>query len=308
MRKIVLADDFLVDNYLSAEFRVPVTLLHTNACSPLATNAIGGNIWNDFSSQSYKELPSVGDITWYHPVSGEPRKYTMPAGGRGYTRPPSLVSVWSTAPFLLNNTVGRFEESPSVDARMRSFNDSIEKMLWPEKRDRDDVLGAKIPGRIDRTTTRSFLHLASGFLPDALQRLRSPSQRLLPWIFGDDGVQIGPIPADTPVGLLTNLNPLSEDRDPAKRLERASRLVDLLVRMKLDLLKLPSNATDDQARQVLINLVDPMLELSKCPDLIVNRGHYFGTGYVEPGASDPVQEAALSDQDKRALIEFVKTF
>ncbi|HMJ60735.1 MAG TPA: hypothetical protein VK493_03190, partial [Bryobacteraceae bacterium] len=90
--------------------------------------------------------------------------------------------------------------------------------------------------------------------------------------------------------------------------ERAARLVDLLIRMKLDLLKLPSNATDDQARQVLMNLVDPMLELSKCPDLIVNRGHYFGTGYVEPGASDPVQEAALSDQDKRALIEFVKTF
>jgi hypothetical protein len=209
---------------------------------------------------------------------------------------------------LLNNTVGRFEESPSVDARMRSFNDSIEKMLWPERRDRDDVLGAKIPGRIDRTTTRSFLHLASGFLPDPFQRLRSPSQRLLPWIFGDDGVQIGPIPANTPVGLLTNLNPLSEDRDPAKRLERAGRLVDLLIRMKLDLLKLPSNATDDQARQVLMNLVDPMLELSKCPDLIVNRGHYFGTGYVEPGASDPVQEAALSDQDKRALIEFVKTF
>ena len=104
MRKIVLADDFLNDNYLSAEFRVPVTLLHTNACSPLATNAIGGNIWSDFSSQSYKDLPSVGQITWYHPVSGEPHKYKMPAGGRGYTRPPSLVSVWSTAPFLLNNT------------------------------------------------------------------------------------------------------------------------------------------------------------------------------------------------------------
>jgi hypothetical protein len=253
-------------------------------------------------------LPSVGEITWYHPVSGAPYKYTMPAGGRGYTRPPSLVSVWSTAPFLLNNTVGRFEESPSVDARMRSFNDSIEKMLWPEKRDRDDVLGAKIPGRIDRTTTRSFLHLASGFLPDALQRLRAPSQRLAPWIFGDDGIQIGPIPAGTPVGLLTNLNPLAEGNDPAKHLEQAGKLVDLLLRIKLDLLKLPSNATDEQARQVLMNLVDPMLALSKCPDLIVNRGHYFGTGYVEPGQPGPAREAALSDQDKRALIEFLKTF
>ena len=114
-----LAPDFLDDNYLSAEFRVPVTLLETNACSPLATNALGGNIWDNFSSQSYKELPSVGEITWYHPYTGEPRSYTMPAGGRGYTRPPSLISLWSTAPFLLNNTVGRFETSPSVEARMR---------------------------------------------------------------------------------------------------------------------------------------------------------------------------------------------
>ena len=60
MREIVLADDFLDDNYLSTELRVPVTLLETNACSPLATNAIAGNIWDNFSSQSYKDLPSVG--------------------------------------------------------------------------------------------------------------------------------------------------------------------------------------------------------------------------------------------------------
>ena len=43
------------------EFRVPVTLLETNACSPLARNALAGNIWDNFSSQSYKDLPSVGE-------------------------------------------------------------------------------------------------------------------------------------------------------------------------------------------------------------------------------------------------------
>src|SRR5262245_10542551 len=78
MREIVTAPDFLTDNYLSAEFRVPVTLLQTNACSPLATNALGNNIWDNFSSQSYKDLPSVGQITWYHPYTSEPRTYTMP--------------------------------------------------------------------------------------------------------------------------------------------------------------------------------------------------------------------------------------
>ncbi len=169
MREIVLAKDFLDDNYLSNEARVPVTLLQTNACSPLATNAIGGNIWDNFSSQSYKDLPSVGDITWYHPYTGAPQTYTMPAGGRGYTRPPSLVSVWSTAPFLLNNTVGHFESSPSVEARMRAFQDGIEQMLWPEKREKDSLLGDKIPGKIDRTPEPTYLRVAGGYLPDFLQ-------------------------------------------------------------------------------------------------------------------------------------------
>jgi len=33
----------------------------------------------------------------------------------------------------------------------------------------------------------------------------------------------------------------------------------------------------------------PLLELSKCPDFVVNRGHYFGTDKLaeEPGLSDP---------------------
>ena len=63
----------------------------------------------------------------------------MPAGGRGYTRPPSLISVWSTAPFLLNNSVGPFDQDPSVEARMQVFDASIEQMLWPEKREQDAV-------------------------------------------------------------------------------------------------------------------------------------------------------------------------
>src|SRR5262249_6319518 len=103
MRAIVQAPDFLDNNYLSTDFRVPVTLLRTNACSPLATNAIAGNIWDNFSSQSYKDLPSVGKITIYNPFTGEPMTYQMPAGGRGYTRVPSLISIWSTAPFLQND-------------------------------------------------------------------------------------------------------------------------------------------------------------------------------------------------------------
>lgn len=312
MRSIVLAKDFLDGNYLSNDARVPVTLLHTNACSPLATNAIRDNIWNDFSSESYKSLPSVGAITYYDPYTGEPHTYTMPAGGRGYTRVPSLVSVWSTAPFLLNNSVGRFEPSPSVDARMRSFDDAIEQLLWPQKRERDALLGDKVPGTMDRTTAQSFVRVAPGYLPPFARRHRGLLAALFPWAFRgeDDGVEIGPIPAGTPVGLLANLRLLSEEPDAASRLAYEARVAGFLIEAKTDLARLPHPASDDQARAAFKNLVPNLMALSKCPDFIVNRGHYFGTGYTEPGsaAADAGTEAALSDTDKRALIEFLKTF
>ncbi|HXC72515.1 MAG TPA: hypothetical protein VN644_21180 [Pyrinomonadaceae bacterium] len=301
MRQIVLADDFLKDNYLSTELRIPVTLLQTNACSPLATNAIGNNIWDNFSSQSYKDLPSVGNITWYDPITGEPRQYMMPAGGRGYTRPPSLISLWSTAPYLLNNSVGQFESSPSVEARMRSFQNSIEQMLWPEKRDKDEVLGDKIPGRIDRTTQQSYLRVGAGFLPDFLQGSGGFLSKYFPAIFSDEGIEIGPLPKGTPVSLLSNLDLLAPTSGLVDRAKRDADILQLLLDMKHALKNLPQGATDEQAKDALRPLVGPMLKFSKCPDLIVNRGHYFGTDKFE-------QEPGLSDDDKRALIEFLKTF
>lgn len=301
MKKIVLGDDFLTDNFLSTELRVPVTLLETNACSPLATNGIGGNIWDNFTSQSYKDLPSVGSITVVHPYTGEPRQYQMPAGGRGYTRPASLLSVWSTAPFLLNNTVGKFDQSPSVEARMKSFQNSIEQMLWPERRDKDSVLGAKGVGLIDRTTVPSYLRVAKGYLPDFLAKPQDWNSRLLPQLFGKDGIEIGPIPAGTPINLLSNLDLLSDGTDGATRIEHDKKVFELLIKLKLDLKALPAGATDADARRVFANLVDPLLALNKCPDFVVNRGHYFGTSYFK-------EEPGLTDADKRALIEFVKTF
>jgi len=301
MLEISRRPDFLDHNYLSTELRIPVTLLQTNACSPLATNALRGNIWDNFSSSSYKDLPSVGTIIWYHPYTGEPRTYEMPAGGRGYTRPPSLISLWSTAPFLLNNTVGEFNGDPSVKGRLAAFQNSIEQMLWPEKRDKDELLGDKIPGRIDRTTETSYLRVSYGYLPDALQKLRGIA-RFFPWLIDEENktIQIGPIPKGTPVGLLANLNPLSESSDAIVRLNHDKELLSVVLKINADLLKLPKGATDEDARRVFANVVDPLLELSKCPDLIVNRGHYFGTGKFAS------EEPGLSDADKRALIAFVK--
>jgi hypothetical protein len=297
MRKIAAADDFLRDNYLSTELRVPSTLMQTNMCSPLATNAIAGDIWDNFSSQSYKQLPAVGSVTVRHPVTGAAYDYALPGGGRGFTRPASLVSVWSTAPLLQNNSIGRFNPSPSVDARMGVFQDSIEKLLWPERREKDAIFqnesGPGV-GIIDRTTAESVIWVPEGFIPPGLRPLLGIGRRLFPFLFRDGAIEVGPIPAGYPVSLLSNVDVLGPDEQTAK--ERADRKQLLLRTLK--------RAKDDakNGRNAFANpeTMEAFLSLSKCKDFVVNKGHYFGTSYQ-------TEEPPLSDADKRALIGFLKT-
>jgi len=315
MRKIVLAPDFLKDNYLSTDARIPVTLLRTNICSPLATNALGGNIWDNFSSHSYKNLPSVGTVTISDPFTGDPMPYQMPAGGRGYTRVPSLISLWSTGPYLLNNTVGYYSTDPSVDGRMKVFEDSIEKMLWPEKRERDAEFGDKVPGTIDRTTARSNVTIPAGFVPEVLQPLQGTLHRWFPWLVSSGGdIVLGPIPKGIPVGLLSNIRLRSESDDPSVKVSHLRNMATFLVKLKEDLKSAPKDASDETLRAIFADLKNPMMELSKCPDFVVNRGHYFGTVQFnkQDGLSEDERafghEPELTDDDRRALIAFLKTF
>jgi hypothetical protein len=290
MRAKVLEPEFLKDNYLSTELRVPVDLLGINACSPLATNAIEDNIWDNFSSESYKKLPSVGTITIRNPLTGAEEPYALPAGGRGYIRPASLLSLWSTAPFLQNNSVGPFYYEPSVESRMKSFKASIRQMLWPEDRERDTLFPTPGPGTgfIDRMTVDSFLEVPIGYVPDFLQPLIG--------LFPGDGtsIKIGPFPKGMPVGLLTNMDLMGFDLPPKERPAYLAGLLALFKQMKV---ALKPGADPGEVRK----LEEQMLRFSKCRDLVVNKGHYFGTSYF-------TEEPGLSDDDKMALIEFLKTF
>ena len=290
MRAKVLDPEFLKDNYLSTELRVPVDLLGINACSPLGTNAIRDNIWDNFSSESYKQLPSVGTMTIRNPLTGAEEPYPLPAGGRGYIRPASLVSLWSTAPFLQNNSVGPFYYEPSVESRMKSFKASIRQMLWPEDRKRDALFSTPGPGTgvIDRMTVDSFLEVPKGYVPDFLQPLLG--------LFPGDGtsIKIGPFPKGMPVGLITNMDLMGFDLPKDQRPAYLAGLLDLFKQMKV---ALKPGADPGEVRK----LEEQMLRFSKCRDLVVNKGHYFGTSYF-------TEEPALSDDDKTALVEFLKTF
>ena len=138
---------FWKNNYLSTDYRIPINLVRTNACRAMATNAMNGHMWYDFASDSYQQLPSVGAIPFFNPYLGETaatiassrahaaaRRRAGGGGGPGFYRVPTLISIWTTAPLLHNNSLGMFNNDPSVDGRLLAFDDAIRKLLWPERR------------------------------------------------------------------------------------------------------------------------------------------------------------------------------
>jgi hypothetical protein len=271
-REAVLRDDFLDDNFLSDDRRRRVTDIKTNACAALATNAVRGHVWDNFSSETYKTLPSVGEIEVHHPLDGATHKFKAPSGGVGYYRPPSLVSLWAAAPFLHNNSVGVFTGDPSVAGRMKAFNDAAVKLLWPDRRAGKDS--------IYLTAMDSYLEIDEAFLPDFLKPLAEGG-----------ALRIGPIPAGTPINLLANLDVSVDVSDR----ERTAGLVELLRKIKKRLIQIRRGNLDSEAsKELLKNLIPDLLKMSKCPDFVVDRGHLFG--------------ANLPDTDKKALIEYLKTF
>jgi hypothetical protein len=270
MRREVQRPDFLENNFLSTEERVPVNIVGTNAARALATNATRGHVWDNFSSETYKTLPSIGEIEVQHPFDGSTYNFHVPGGGPGYYRVPSLIGIWATAPLLHNNSIGAYTGDPSVAGRVKAFNDAITKLLWPEKRRRMDSVA--------RTTAETFIEIPSAYLPSELQSITQ------------NGVmRVGPIPAGTPIDLLANADLDLSDRD------KAVARVELIAKMQSDLARIKlQHLSADASRQVLENLTPNLLKISKCPDFVLDRGHYFGT--------------KLPERDKLALIEFLKTF
>jgi hypothetical protein len=270
MRAEVQKPDFLDNNFLSTEKRIPVTVVGTNAARALATNAMRGHVWDNFSSETYKALPSAGMIEAQNPFNGSIYSFAAPGGGPGYYRVPSLIGVWATAPLLHNNSIGTYNGDPSVAGRMKAFHDAMTQLLWPAKR--------RGQASIARTTVDSYVEMPASYLPAALQS------------FAQNGyLRIGPIPAGTPIDLLANAD--LDVFNPGTARDRMA----LLQKIQNDLIAIYTQHLDaDAARQVLENLAPDLLRINKCPDFVLDRGHTFGTG--------------LPDEDKRALIEFLKTF
>jgi hypothetical protein len=238
-RNAVLQEDFLEGNFLSDDEKYPVSEIGTNAERALATNAERGQIWEQFSSESYKTAPAVrvmGLVNPLHPLLRLPP--VTATGGRGYYRTPSLINVWATAPFLHNNSIGLYNGDPSVAGRLAAYESAMNMLLWPGRR----------PGlrSIPRTTERSRFEF-------------------------EDGRSLC-VARNTPIDLIANVHVA-----PREHFERDKVLDNLLC-----------HVTGSGAANGLFLLMD------NAPDFVEDRGHTFGAG--------------LAEADKRALIEYMKTF
>ena len=101
---------------------------------------------------------------------------------------------------------------------MKVFDASIEQMLWPEKRERDAVLGDKVAGLIDRTTERSTVTVPTGFVPEALQPLQGTLHRWLPWLVEEGGdIVLGPIPEGRAGGAAGQPQAARRERRPRRQ-------------------------------------------------------------------------------------------
>lgn len=202
--EVVEQQAFWLNNFLSTDYRIPVTLVRTNASRAMATNAMSGHMWEDFSSESYRRLPSPGEIEFFNPYLGKdggmdtfsPRHRTPEGapergGGPGYYRVPTLVSIWATAPYLHNNSVGLFNNDPSVKGRLEAFDDGIRKLLWPERRlessSYNEATAERLQrdhGLIWRTPQETYLVVAAKNVPEIARRIPwvSRLRERFPWL------------------------------------------------------------------------------------------------------------------------------
>lgn len=121
--KAAMGGDFLENNFLSEDRRYPFCsdnpgiAIGTDAIRAVAFNATKDRIRQNFSSKAYKELPSVGKAAFYNPFNSDyPIEYKFPASGRGYCRPPFLISsAWAMAPLSHSNTPEIYSPDPSTE-------------------------------------------------------------------------------------------------------------------------------------------------------------------------------------------------
>ena len=166
-------------DWLGNDELVPYTEIGTNRCRALHNNHHKGHIFEEFASETYREKPAPpaenAMISPLIPVIGGGDAWfggkEEVGGGNGYLRNVSLLSIWSHAPFLHNNALGKLMRRPdgsidyTVAGRIAMFEDAMSELLMS---DDPDVIPHREPiiSRIKHPTKLPIKSAGTPLLPE----------------------------------------------------------------------------------------------------------------------------------------------
>ena len=273
-RKLVLSDDFLKNNYLSDDQRHPATELGTNVQRAEGTNAQAGSTWGQMSSQTYKDMRAVPmKITDFN-ANGEALPLYNPLSGKNdidWTGP----SAFYRTPTL----VGIWATAPFLHNNALGdykADPSLENRI---ARYNDAMTKMLWPERRLGIKSIKVTSEDSSFpelFPEMLKTIKFLDGLTLKLLY---------LPKGTPVNLLMNLNP-----------KHFPELVEAYIKgvLKGEPRHKFKSFINRRRDAGMASMLQRMLELNTVPDFIEDRGHTFGS--------------KLSDEDKKALVEYVKYF
>ena len=122
-------------------------------------------------------------------------------------------------------------------------------------------------------------------------------------------LKLGPIPAGTPINLVSNIDltyagvKLDAFFAPKTVLTAQYELIDAIVSLTRASFEIKYKGLKGEvARDRFMELAaKDLIQTSKCADMTVNRGHYFGTKYSR-------NHVGFTQAEQEALIEYLKHF
>ncbi|MFZ0396907.1 MAG: hypothetical protein WAM06_02530 [Methyloceanibacter sp.] len=271
-RDLVLRDDFLVDNYLSDDQRHPLSKLGTNAQRAMGTNAMGGHTWGQMSSQTYKDERVPTEPLQDQDANGKPIPLYDPLTGKNDIKFEAPASFYRT-PTL----VSVWATAPYLHNNALGIYTGDPSVAGRMAAYQDGMTKLLWPEKRLGIKSMKVTTEDSALPPMVTQQL----QQFVPGL----DVSLLRVPKGTPINLIMNVHPKNL---PAVVQAYVDGVLQGAPKEKFAELQPQNHAAALQRVQ------EKMLEVSLCPDFIEDRGHTFGRD--------------LSDQDKRALIEYMKYF
>lgn len=306
-------------DFMSNDKSVSAAVVGTYKCRALHTNHKKGHVWEEFGSDSYRAKPGT-----MKDAQGK-----VIAGGPGYYRPASLLSVWATAPLMHNNAIGpevcgnkdgdpfHFNTyvgqqtnpdtvhkcdltfDPSVEGRLTVFDQSLDRLFTPP---------SQRPPKLSVATEDILIPLGL-----SLKSIGGPARKFyLQFKAGTPVARIGNLDFKNLAGDIAGSLPYYDPDDDEKfdtywstiagescgpRMARAVRqTLKMLASVKS--LKGAGELGDDVANGIYDNSDDRLSTYedcySNCTPMYENAGHAFGTG-------------KFTEQDKKDLKAFLST-